>query len=90
MKDLNGIEKAARPLTDTDGTETEVCSVRVPTKEKVWADVVTSPETVWKKSQEFAPDLPDWTDLPDLPDWADLPDLDVIPGFREKLRSAVR
>ena len=90
MKDLNGIEKAAWPPTDTEGTGTEVCSVRVPTKEKVWADVVTSPETVWEKSQEFAPDLPDWADLPELPDWADLPDLDVIPGFREKLRSAVR
>ncbi|MYD22549.1 MAG: hypothetical protein F4X04_09985 [Holophagales bacterium] len=64
--------------------------MRVPTKEKVWAVVVASPETVWEKSQEFAPDLPDWADLPDLPDWADLPDLDVIPSLKEKLRSIVR
>lgn len=81
MTDLNGIEKAARPPAATESTETEVCSVSVPTKEKVWADIKTSPKTVWEKSREFAPDLPDWSDLPDL---------DVIPGLQEKWRSIVR
>ena len=81
MKDLDGIEKVARPAAETESTETEVCSVRVPSKEKVWADVVASPKTVWEKSQEFAPDLPDWPDLPDL---------DVIPGLQEKWRSILR
>ena len=81
MKDLNGIEKAARPHAETESTETEVCSVSVPTKEKVWADIVTSPKTVWEKSREFAPELPDWSDLPDL---------DVISGLQEKLRSIIR
>ena len=81
MKDLNGIEKAARPPAETESTETEVCSVSVPTKEKVWTDIKTSPKTVWEKSREFAPDLPSWSDLPDL---------DVIPGLQEKWRSIIR
>ena len=81
MKDLNGIEKAARPPAETETTETKVCSMSVPTKEKVWTDIKTSPKTVWEKSREFAPDLPSWSDLPDL---------DVIPGLQEKWRSIIR
>jgi hypothetical protein len=68
MKDLHELELAFNPATSPDPEASEVCGLRVPTKDEVWAAVKASPSVAWSTASSYVPDLPelsmpkiDWT-----------------------------
>lgn len=73
MRDLHELDVAIDPSLANDPEVTEVCGLRVPTKEEVWAKVSSSPEEAWAGAKEMMPELPDMPAMPDMPDlstWA--------------------
>lgn len=71
MSDLHDLDVAIDPSLANDPSVSEVCGLRVPTKEEIWAKVSSSPEEAWNGAKALMPDLPEMPDLPDMPeiDW---------------------
>lgn len=72
MRDLHELEVAVDPSVANDPSVTEVCGLRVPSKEEVWAKVVASPAEAWEGAKAMVPDLPDMPDLSMIPEVPDI------------------
>ncbi len=60
MGDLHELELAFNPDAATDPDESEVCGLKVPTKEEVWRAVKSSPGQAWSAAKALVPDLPEF------------------------------
>lgn len=73
MRDLHELDVALDPSMANDAAATEVCGLKVPTKEEIWAKVKASPGEAWEMAKAMVPDLPDMPalSLPEMPeiDW---------------------
>jgi hypothetical protein len=65
MKDLHELEVALNPEKANDASVQEVCGLRVPSKEEIWAKVKASPGAAWQMAKDAMPELPE---LPSI-DW---------------------
>ncbi len=79
LEDLDRMERAAGLSDGTDDTQTQVCSMNVPTEDEVWAVIESSPKKVWEASKRFA------SDLNELPNSREL-----AREFQEQWRSFLR
>lgn len=73
MSDLHDLEVAMDPSLATDPSVSEVCGLKVPTKEEVWAKVSASPQDAWNGAKAMMPELPEMPEMPEMPDlsgWA--------------------
>jgi copper chaperone CopZ len=66
MKDLHELGVALDPSKANSEEVSEVCGLKVPSKEEIWAKVKASPGEAWAKAKEAVPELPempkiDWT-----------------------------
>lgn len=73
MMDLHELDVALDPSSANDPDVSEVCGMRVPTKEEIWTKVKVSPGAAWQMAKDALPDLPEmleWT-IPEMPeiDW---------------------
>lgn len=68
MKDMHALDVALNPATASDPSVQEVCGLRVPSKEEIWAKVKASPREAWDWANAALPDLPEMPDMPEI-DW---------------------
>lgn len=73
MRDLHDLDVALDPANANPVDATEVCGLKVPTKEEIWDMVKASPGAAWELAKDAMPELPEmpeWT-LPEMPevDW---------------------
>lgn len=59
MRDLHELDLAFNPEAASDAGEKEVCGMKVPTAEEIWAKIRNSPGEVWRMVTEALPDLPE-------------------------------
>lgn len=89
MNDLHELDVAIDPSKANAEEVSEVCGLKVPTKEEIWAKVKASPGEAWAKAKGVMPELPEMPDMseswgkvkeamPDLPAVPDLPDMPKI------------
>ena len=60
MNDLHQLNVAFNPDAARDPEVTEVCGLEVPSKDKVWQSVKSSPGKAWETAKAHVPDLPEW------------------------------
>jgi hypothetical protein len=65
MQDLHELDVAFNPNADF-GAAKEVCGLRVPSADEIWAKVTSSPGEAWAKAKAAMPDLPEMPDIPGL------------------------
>lgn len=70
MRDLHELDVAFNPKAAFGADAKEVCGLRVPTAEEIWAKVKNSPGEAWAVAEAVMPDLPDMPDfrMPEI-DW---------------------
>jgi hypothetical protein len=68
MSDLHDLDVAIDPSLANDPSVSEVCGLKVPTKEEIWAKVSASPEEAWNGAKALMPELPEMPELPAIPD----------------------
>jgi hypothetical protein len=68
IKDLHALDVAIDPSKELGAEETEVCGLRVPSKEEVWQSVKENSSEAWDAASIYLPDLPEF----ELPSWRDL------------------
>lgn len=70
MRDLHELDVAFNPEAAFGADAKEVCGLRVPTAEEIWAKVKNSPGEAWAMAAAVMPDLPDMPDfrMPEI-DW---------------------
>lgn len=59
MQDLHELDVAFNPEAAFGADAQEVCGLRVPTTEEIWAKVKSSPGDVWRIATEALPGLPE-------------------------------
>ncbi|MCV2880099.1 hypothetical protein OE699_14710 [Sedimentimonas flavescens] len=71
MIDLHELDLTFNPDKALDPEATEVCGMKLPSSEEVWADVKTNAADYWRRASDYLPDLPDfeWPSLSDLVFW---------------------
>lgn len=65
IKDLHSLDVAIDPSKELRVEDAEVCGLRVPTKDEVWASVKSSSKEAWANAAEFVPNLPEF----EMPSW---------------------
>jgi len=68
MKDMHALEVAVHPEAASDSSVKEVCGLKVPSKEEIWAKVKASPGEAWDWAKAAVPDVPEMPDMPEI-DW---------------------
>lgn len=68
MRDMHALDVAFNPDLANDPSVDEVCGLKVPTKEEIWAKVKASPGEAWGWAKDAVPDLPEMPDMPEI-DW---------------------
>jgi hypothetical protein len=70
MQDLHELDLAFNPEAASDAEAKEVCGMKVPTVEEIWAKVKNSPGEAWRMAKEALPDLPEMPEfrMPEI-DW---------------------
>lgn len=68
MKDLHDLDVAFNPEKANAPDVTEVCGMKVPTKEELWQMVKHSPGKAVEIAKDVLPELPDF-EVPELPDF---------------------
>lgn len=68
MKDMHALEVAVHPEAANDSSVKEVCGLKVPSKEEIWAKVKASPGQAWDWAKAAVPDVPEMPDMPEI-DW---------------------
>lgn len=63
MTDLHELELAIDPSKANAEEVSEVCGLKVPTKEEIWTKVKASPGEAWAKAKAAMPDLPEMPDM---------------------------
>ncbi len=71
-EDMHALEVAFNPDAANDPTVTEVCGLRVPTKEEIWAAIKASPGAARDTAAAVLDGLPE---MPSV-DWPTVPDVD--------------
>lgn len=66
MQDMHALEIAFDPTAANDPSVSEVCGLRVPSVEEVWAAVKASPGQAWAWAKEALPELPEMSEV----DWS--------------------
>lgn len=72
LKDLHALDLALNPDGAIQSDVDEVCGLKVPSKEEVWAFVKASPGDAWDAAKATMPDLPAMPDLNTMPEMPDL------------------
>ena len=67
MKDFHELDLVFNPDKAFPAEATEVCGLKVPTKEEVWKDVKTKAVEYWELAGTYVPDLPSF----EWPSWSD-------------------
>lgn len=60
IKDLHALDVAIDPEKEISAEDTEVCGLRVPTKDEVWSDVKGQSVEAWDAAGRYVPDLPEF------------------------------
>ena len=76
MTDVHDLDVALDPATASDETATEVCGLKVPSAEEIWAKVKASPGEAWALAKGLVPDLPELPELPAMPQLPEMPEVD--------------
>ena len=63
MRDFGEIQKSVGVSEAEAESELSVCSVRVPSGEKVVARMLVSGREAWDDSEKYVPDLPSWEEI---------------------------
>ena len=69
VRDMDEIQRAAGVPEAEAKSEPAVCSVRVPSRDKLLAQIEGSAKKAWEGRKKYVPDLPDWEDIRDS--WRD-------------------
>lgn len=71
MKDLHELDLAFNPDKEIDAEAVEVCGLKLPKHEDIWASVTSNAAESWRQAGAYVPDLPDfeWPSLSALAFW---------------------
>lgn len=75
MRDMHALDVAFNPELANDPSVEEVCGMKVPTKEEIWATVKASPGMAWDSAVKALGNLPTAPSL----EWPTMPDVDWTP-----------
>ena len=65
IQDMDEIQRVAAESKAKAESEPAVCSVRLPSRERLLEQIEDSAEKAWESRKKFIPDLPSWEDIPD-------------------------
>lgn len=84
IKDMNSIRREIDLSEATADSESTVCSMRVPTVERILSQIEISPQKAWEESKNFVSDLNFPTSVRDFPAerWKDIKS--IISTYRNK------